>query len=412
MTNPVYIAIVTGLQTIDTFDLPVEKTISYKIHEIGANNSAVSSVVVSHNGNTALETQTSVSLLNTRPLTFTSSVANNVGLLQADITSVPSTFTIERAAIVANLYSEHTLSGYKIAGPEGVGIYNDNMTVRQSNNNYFGYANTFLIGNTIGPIDTLANLYSANLFESFRGSRLDISNTEIVITSSGQSRNCHYLPISVIGNQQYRLVADVYFTYDPVIAKGSNENAPGAPRITIGTGIAQAEYANKDFTTNLQTIEIVFTPDTDTTVVYVSVGFGALGTACNLSNISIRRRVPFHTFDQTQGTAYFDWNAVPTNTSLASFESSLGNNTIRIDSSNNIFVNTSNIGPQQSSNRLAVTYSAISNTALALNSVVVYPAAITFNSKVLLMSLSSSIINFTYAPAILTTNELIGLTRG
>ena len=151
----------TALQTIDTFDLPTEKTVHYKVHIASGNTTYYTTLDISHDGIQASEQQVALIKSGITPLELTVSIANNSGAVSVTPAVIPTTFSIERTAINCNVYSENTLSGRNIKTAEGLGIYfngANNLTIRQSNNNVFTYANAYVTSEVMGPIETKSNL--------------------------------------------------------------------------------------------------------------------------------------------------------------------------------------------------------------------------------------------------------------
>ena len=140
MANVVYTSTNTSSQAIDTFDLPTEKIINYKIHVVAGNTTYYSTLDVTHDGILTSEQQYALAKSGITPLELVVSIANNAGIVNVTPTVIPTIFSIEKNVVQCNLYSENTLSGRNIKTAEGVGIYfsgANNITIRQTENNIF-----------------------------------------------------------------------------------------------------------------------------------------------------------------------------------------------------------------------------------------------------------------------------------
>jgi hypothetical protein len=208
----------------------------------------------------------------------------------------------------ANLYAEHTVSGKNIRHTEGVGIYfqgsANNMTIRAANNNFFGNTSEYVTADVLGPKMTGAELYSANSLTSYNGSFLDSNGDYTVVRSSGQHRNSQYIELSVVPNQRYRVQTNAFFVPSTVIYNGSAIQGQ-APAISVGSTIAAEDIAIQEVTTTETTYNIDFTASSNT--VYISYGFGVVGTELRYRTPSIKQYNPFETYNQSNGTFYFKW---------------------------------------------------------------------------------------------------------
>ncbi len=68
--------------------------------------------------------------------------------------------------------------------------------------------------------------------------------------------------------------------------------------------------------------------------------------------------MPFHTYNQDEGSIYIKWDAVAAGNTVLSLNSDAANNRVYVDGSNNIFINTVNCGAQQATNKIAFSYNA------------------------------------------------------
>jgi hypothetical protein len=408
MTTTVYVANSTSPQVLDTFDLAEDRMITLDIHVVSRSDSSVSQMIITTDGITTSEIQDSMSVSGARPDEITTSVNNYVGEIKCTPSVYPTTFTMVKTVTPADLYAEHTVSGKNIRHTEGVGIYFEgaanNMTARAANNNFFGDANAFVTANTLGPRMTGAELYSANSLVSFNGSFLGSNGDYTVIQSSGQHRNSQYIQLSVVPNQRYRVQANAFFVPSTVVYNGSAVQGQAAA-ISVGSSIAAEDIAIREVTTTETTYTIDFTATSNT--VFVSYGFGVVGTELRYRTPSIKQLNPFETYNQSNGTFYFKWSAVAAGSNVAVMDS----NRVFVDSSNNVFINTVNCGAQQAVNKVA--YSYTSNTTIySYNGATPVQQTATYNTEVTALSFATIPSEFSYVPVRVSNTTLIELTNG
>ena len=357
MTTVVYTSTNTSPQAIDTFDLPTEKLVNYKIHVAAGNTTHYSTLDVSHDGIQTSEQQYSLAKNGITPLEYTVSIANNAGVVSVTPTVIPTTFSIERSATLCNLYSENTLSGRNIKTPEGLGIYfngANNITIRQSNNNVFTFANAYVTSSVMGPIKTKANLLSA--WTQANGSIRAADGNYLVAISSGQKDNCLTQTISVSVGKRYILTGNAYYTTDQNFSSQNPDRDSGPSRIEIGSTFGDNSLGGYIGTTSEASFSIVFEPTSNT--IHVSAGFGDINNRLYIQNFELREYVPFHTYNQDEGSIYIKWDAVAAGNTVLSLNSNTANNRVYIDGSNNVFVNSVNCGAQQATNKIAFSYNA------------------------------------------------------
>ena len=309
MTTVVYTSTNTSPQAIDTFDLPTEELVNYKIHVAAGNTTHYSTLDVSHDGIQTSEQQYSLAKNGITPLEYTVSIANNAGVVSVTPTVIPTTFSIERSATLCNLYSENTLSGRNIKTPEGLGIYfngANNITIRQSNNNVFTFANAYVTSSVMGPIKTKANLLSA--WTQANGSIRAADGNYLVAISSGQKDNCLTQTISVSVGKRYILTGNAYYTTDQNFSSQNPDRDSGPSRIEIGSTFGDNSLGGYIGTTSEASFSIVFEPTSNT--VHVSAGFGDINNRLYIQNFELREYVPFHTYNQDEGSIYIKWEAV------------------------------------------------------------------------------------------------------
>lgn len=402
-----YTATNTALQVIDVFDPPKSKTVYYEIHANDRNDSSVSTVVVNTNGIETSETQTAVSISGTRPAEILTDISNNVGRVLVTPLIAPTEYTITKTVVDCNLYSENTVSGRLIKGSEGFSLYltgsANNCTVRQSNNNTFVYSNAFLVSNTLGPITTRNELYAYDNFISYNKS--DVSNTGnvVIVTSSGQPRNNQYLELDVTPGTVYRISCNAYYTFDTVYA--NEDTFDYGARIAVGTTVSNEDILYRDLTQVDSQYVIDFIPDANT--IYVGFGFSSLGSKVYIENLSVKELVPFHTYDQHEGTFYTKWNAVTAGNVV--FQA--GNNSVYVDAANNVYINSVNCGAQQTNNRVAFTYSN-GNISYCFNGVGPTSQVATYYGNTQQLVFVSSVEEFSYVPELISNTTLLGLTNG
>lgn len=407
MTELSYTATNTALQVIDTFDLPTTKTIYCEVHALDRNDSSVSTLTINHNGITTSEVQTAVSISEVRPAEITTDIANNIGRILIQPLVAPTEYTINKTVINSNLYSENTVSGRLIKGSEGTGIYftgsANNMSIRQSNNNFFGYANAFITSNTLGPIVTRNELYEYDTLVSYNNSNVSTNGDVVIVTSSGRPRNNHYLQLDVTPGTVYRLSCNAYYTFDTVYAREDTFDI--GVRLAIGTTVSDEDIIYRDITQVDTQYILDFIPAVDT--IYVGFGFGALGSKLYLENISVKELVPFHTYSQHQGTFYAKWNSVGAGNTVIQ----AGNNRIYVDASNNVYINSVNCGSQQTNNRVSFTYSN-GNISYCFNGVEPNTQVATYYGNTQQLVFVSSVEEFSYVPELISNTTLLGLTNG
>lgn len=407
MSNLVYTSTNTSSQAIDTIDLPMEKVVSYKIHVAGGNTTWYTTLDVNHNGVVPSEEQSALVPAGVTPLELVVSITGNTGYVNVTPTFIPTSFTIERSSIQSNLYSENTLSGRIIRHTEGVGAYllgnANNMTIRLANNNFFGNSAQYITAGVLGPIASGDQLYTSGALVSFNSSSLDSYGNYTTITSSGQHRNCQYIELNVVPNQRYRVTANAFFIPSTVVYNGSVVQGQ-APAISVGTTIAAEDIVIQEITTTETLYNLDFTATTDT--VYISYGFGVVGTELRYQSPSIKQLTPFATYNQSNGTFYFKWTTVPAGTNVAVMDS----NRVYVDGSNNVFINTVNCGAQQATSRLA--YSYTTDTSLySYNGAAVVQETALYNNNVQELDLQTTPVEFSYVPVRVSNTTLIELTN-
>jgi len=408
MTNIVYTASNTSLQVIDTFDLAEDKMITLDIHVVSRTDSSVSRMVITTDGITTSETQEAMSVSGNEPDEILTGVNNYIGEIKCTPAVYPTTFTMVKTVTPADLYAEHTVSGKNIRHTEGVGIYfqgsANNMTVRAPSGNFFGDANAYVTADTLGPRMTGSELYSVDSFVSHNGSFLGSNGDYTTVESSGQHRNCQYIELSVVPNQRYRVQANAFFVPSTVVYNGSAVQGQ-APAISVGSSIAAEDIAIREVTTTETTYNIDFTATSNT--VFVSLGFGVVGTELRYRTPSIKQLNPFETYNQSNGSFYFKWSSVAAGSNVAVMNS----NRVYVDSSNNVFINTVNCGAQQVTNKVA--YSYTSNSMIySYNGATPVQQSDAYYTEVTALNFSTIPSEFSYVPVRVSNTTLIELTNG
>lgn len=352
-----YTSTTLSTQILDTFDLPTEKIIYYKINVISGNTSWYSTLDINHDGIQTSEEQIALAKSGITPLEFVTSISNNVGTVSVTPTTIPTTFSIERNSIACNLYSENTLSGRNILTEEGLGIYfsgANNITIRQSNNNIFTYANAYVTSGVMGPIKTKNNILTD--WSATNGSLLVADDDYQVVVSSGQKNNCQTQILNLSPGKNYILSGNAYYTTDSNISYAPEDRDTGPSKIQIGTEFNIDNYGVYFATATDTSFSIIFSATSNTA--HVSFGFGDINNRLYVKDFELKEYVPFHTYDQDKGAMYINWSAVAAGNTILSLNSSNSNNRIYIDSSNNVFINTVNCGSQQVTNKLVFNYNA------------------------------------------------------
>ena len=405
MTTTVYTSTNTSSQAIDTFILPSEKIIHYDIHVSSGNTTHYSTLDISHDGIQTSENQYSLAKDGITPLEYIVSIANNVGIVSVTPAAIPTTFSIERIPISCNLYSENTLSGRNIKTAEGLGIYFDganNISIRQANNNQFTYANAYVTAGVMGPIKTKDNLLST--WTPINGSIL----TGNIIISSGQRDNCQSEEISVSPGRRYILTGNAYYTAEQNYSTQLEDRDTGPSRIEVGTNFGDNDYGGYIATSTDTAFSIIFAPTTNT--VHVSAGFGDINNRLYIENFEVKEYVPFHTYNQDEGSIYIKWNAVAAGNTLLSLNSSIANNRVFVDGSNNIFINTINCGAQQVTNKISLSYNA-NGIVASRNGNAVITSTSTFNKNIANAVFASIPSEFAYMSSVLSNTELVVLSN-
>lgn len=403
-----YVANSTSAHVLDTFDLATEKMITLDIHVVSRSDSSVSRMVITTDGITTSETQDAVSVSGSIPDEITTSINDYVGEIKCTPSVYPTTFTMVKTVTQANLYAEHTVSGKNIRHTEGVGIYfqggANNMTIRADESNFFGDSAEYVTADVLGPEMTGSELYSANSLTTYNGSFLGSNGDYTVVRSSGQHRNSQYIELSVVPNQRYRVQANAFFVPSTVVFSGSAVRGQ-APAIAIGSAIAAEDIAIQEVTTTETTYNIDFTATSNT--VFVSYGFGVVGTELRYRTPSIKQFNPFETYNQSNGTFYFKWSSVAAGSNVAVMNS----NRVHVDASNNVFINSVNCGAQQATNKLA--YSYTSNTTIySYNGAAAVEQATDYYTEVTDLDFQTIPSEFSYVPIRVSNTILIEITNG
>ena len=409
MTNIVYTSTNTSLQTIDTFVLPTEKIIHYDVYVTAGNTTHLSTLDISHDGIQTSEMQYSLAKDGITPLEFAVSIANNTGVVSVTPATIPTSLSIERIAIACNLYSENTLSGRNIKTEEGLGIYfngANNITIRQSNNNVFTYANAYVTSGVMGPIQTKDNLLLN--YVNTNGSMLTTDGDYLVVISSGQKDNCQTEEITVLPGKRYILTGNAYYTADQNYSVYEGPRDTGASRIEVGTSFGSNDLGDYNATFEDTAFSIEFSADSDT--VHVSFGFGDINNRLYVKDLILKEYVPFHTYNQDEGTLYLKWNAVAAGDIILSLNSLDSNNRIYVDASNNVFINTVNCGAQSTTNKITVSYS--SNGIIASrngNSIV--SSADTFSKYIANAVFNTIPLEFAYMSNTISNTSMVTLSN-
>jgi hypothetical protein len=404
-----YTATNTSLQTIDTFDLPTEKIINYKIHATAGNTYWYTTLDVNHNGITVSEQQVALAANGVTPLELAVSIANNMGIVNVTPTVIPSTFTIDRQVIASNLYSENTLSGRNIQTTEGLGIFfsgANNISIRQANNNQFTYANAYITSGVMGPIKTKTNLLSDWI--QANGSIQTSNGNYLVAVSSGQKDNSLTQTIPVSVGKRYILTGNAYYTTDQNFSAQGPDRDSGASRIEIGSSFGDNSLGGYIGTTSEAAFSIIFEPTSDT--IHISAGFGDINNRLYIQNFDLKEYVPFHTYNQDAGSIYIKWSAVAAGNTILSLNSDVANNRVFVDGSNNIFINTVNCGAQQATNKIALSYNANGIVASRNGNAVVTSTSVL--NKLIANAVFASIpFEFAYMSSTISNTMLVALSN-
>lgn len=399
----------TSLQTIDTFDLPIEKTIHYKVHVSAGNTTYYTTLDISHDGIEASEQQFALIKSGITPLELTVSIANNSGVVSVTPAVVGTTFSIERAAINCNLYSENTLSGRNIKTEEGLGIYfsgANNLTVRQSNNNVFTYANAYVTSGVMGPIKTKDDILST--WTVSNGSIRIVEDDYQVAISSGQKNNCLTQEIPVSPGKRYILTGNAYYTSDENYSIQLSDRDSGPSKIKVGTTFENNDYGGYIATDTETTFSIIFSATSD--IAHVSFGYGDINNRLYVKDFELKEYVPFHTYNQDAGSIYIKWNAVVAGTTILSMNSIDSNNRIYVDSSNNVFVNNINCGSQAIITKIALSYSA-NGIIVSKNGNSVISSTDSFNKYIANAAFITTPYEFAYMSSEISNTTMVAISN-
>jgi hypothetical protein len=284
------------------------------------------------------------------------------------------------------------------------------MTIRTSFINFFGNSVDYIASNSIGPMMTGDSfLGNSSSWVAYNGSSLSQQSDYIVITSSGQLKNCQYQEISVTPGTRYRLTGNAYYQTQDVQTRIPPDTTDQACFISVGTDIAASDLAYYAATVTDQVYTLDFTPETNT--VFVSAGFGDLSYSLFISNSVFRELVPVHSYNQKQGTFYLSWNAVAAPSTLLQLQfngTTISN--VSVDSANSIFINGVNSGSQSAVNKIAFTYN--SNSVLfSRNGNSVNSSLVTLPGNTTSFVFPSVIKEFSYTPTIVSNSTMIGITN-
>lgn len=407
MTNVVYTSTNTSSQSIDSFELPTEKIINYKIHVTAGNTTWYSTLDVSHDGIRASEQQYALAKSGITPLELVVNIANNRGTVNVTPTVIPTIFSIERTATACNLYSENTLSGRNIKSDEGIGIYfngSNNMTVRQADNNIFTNAEIYVTTSVMGPIKNgIITLSDTPVNGSVKSTEGDYQ----VVVSSGQKDNCQTQQLNVSVGKRYILSGNAYYTASDIDSY-LPERDTGPSRIEVGTSFGENDLGGYIVTGIETPFSIVFSSTTDNIV--ISTGFGDIGNRLYLKNLQLNEYVPFYTYNQDEGSLYLKWNAVTAGVTVFSLNSTVANNRVYVDAANNVYVNTLNCGPQQLTNKLALSYNS-SGIIASRNGNAVVTSAGTFNKYVSNAVFVTTPTEFAYMSSVISNTIMVAMSN-
>ena len=407
MTNVVYTSTNTSSQSIDSFELPTEKLINYKIHVTAGNTTWYSTLDVSHDGIQASEQQYALAKSGIIPLELTVTIANNSGTVNVTPTVIPTTFSIERTATVCNLYSENTLSGRNIKTDEGIGIYfngSNNITVRQINNNIFANAEIYVTSGVMGPIKNGSIILTDT---PVNGSVKSTEGDYQVVVSSGQKDNCQTQQLSVSVGKRYILSGNAYYIAADVDSY-LPERDTGPSRIEVGSLFGDNDLGGYIATGIEVPFSIVFSPTTDIAV--ISTGFGDIGNRLYLKNLQLNEYVPFYTYDQDEGSLYLKCSAVSAGVTVFSLNSTVANNRVYVDASNNVYINTLNCGPQQPTNKLALIYNS-SGIVASRNGNAVVTSTDTFNKYISNAVFVTTPTEFAYMSSAISNTIMVAMSN-
>jgi len=364
---------------------------------------------VSHDGIQTSEQQIALAKNGIIPLELVVSVANNTGIVNVTPTVIPTTFSIERSAVQCNLYSENTLSGRNIKTTEGLGIYfngANNLSIRQSNNNTFTYANAFVTSGVMGPIKTKENMLST--WTAANGSIRTTEDDYEVAISSGQKDNCQTQELVVSPGKRYILTGSAYYTSDQNFSQTHEDRDAGPSRIEVGTRFGDNDYGGYIANSTDTAFSIVFSPTSNSA--HVSFGFGDINNRLFVKDFELKEYVPFHTYNQDEGAIYIKWDVVAAGNTILSFNSNNANNRIYVDSSNNIFVNTTNCGAQQVTNKIVLNYNA-NGISVSRNGNSIITASETFNKYIANAVFVSTPYEFAYMSSNISNTVMVALSN-
>lgn len=415
----IYVSTNTNIQSIDSFDLGQIKSIDYNITSSNATEATLSKAKVLTNGLDCFNQQEGISTLNQVPPSLSSNVVNYRGMVYVQPKSYTETiFTIDKIETLANNYGEHIKGGSKILGSQGIGVHlaNTIMVVRQENNNIVCNPNTFIVGNTLGPI-AVGNNLSTNSWQTYNGATLEVNNNELIVTSSGQIQSYIYQDIDVEIGKVYNISGSIY-SIEPEqnIAKVSGQSQSGDSFVKITNSLDSEEIvSNYQISDTNQNFSKTFSSDTNKIV--IKIGYGSRSVKTVVTDFTLKEIVPFKTYNQNNGTFYFKWNTLPINSKIFELK---GNDSSRlelsIDSSNFIKLHIiykdksetiSIIGTQLANNNIAFSYTSSNSVVYSINGNTASQINISYIKNKENMNINPGLIQFSYNPEIISNNSLI-----
>lgn len=417
MTDTIYVSNTTGLQTLDTFSPAEIHSIAYEITTATNTDVSVTTVHVTHDGVNTAEYQLSQSLSNNQPLEFVTDISSSTGRLRANVVTAQTTFKISRTDVLCNVYSENTPSGRMIFGNTGFGMSivasANNLTVRQANNKVFTAPNTYLSANVLGPIASGPALLSSNWI-SYNNNELSTNGEYLVATTSSFTENFQYQEISVEVGRAYSVSANIFFTNPDTINALEYVNlSRGIPALRVGSALGGSDLFDYQCTNTETAVSTTFIPTTNS--IFVSFGSGLINSQVFVRNIKCNEAVPFHTYEQFNGTVYVKWSAVAAGNTLLKFDTAdtASYRSISIDGSNNVIItqgdNSVNCGSQSATNKLAFTYTNTSIVASLNGGAVVSNTTSSFNG-VKTCTFTSLPTEFSSVPALLSNTRIVEIS--
>jgi hypothetical protein len=385
------------LHTLDSFDVGIVKAAEYICQIDNKTDSSFVQIRTVNDGVTITITQQGSGILDVSPLEFSAEIVNaNFGTISFTPTVIPTVIVAGKTEILANNYAEHTKCGRLITHSQGFSLNNNNAVVRQANNNRHTFSNTYLVENTLGPINDGPNIIlNSNFLDNSAWKPYNdaiLSNNQIV-TNNIYKNNFIYQEIDL----------EIGYVYRASVV-GNNG------KLVVGSTLETNNYIDQELSSS--NTGTMFTINTSNTV-YFSVGHKQTSTTNAISSY-LYKVLPFNTYKYDVGTFYYKWQNVATNTILWTMETFDGKTReLKVNTNGDVQLtedqSTLIIGPQTTGNNtIAISYGNGFSCSLNANSIVSNLNIQILNNMVNLEFITSP-QQFSYVPVVLSNTEVVNL---